>query len=58
MRGDERIPKLYWKFGVMNSSKTAQVLMTKFNYEVNLDWVDEEIQLTHRKVGALFGNYT
>ena len=25
--------KLYFKFGVMGSSKTAQALMTKFNYE-------------------------
>lgn len=25
--------KLYWKFGTMGSSKTAQALMTKFNYE-------------------------
>ena len=25
--------KLYFKFGAMNSSKTAQSLMTKFNYE-------------------------
>ena len=33
MRGGKRIPKLYWKYGTMNSSKTAQVLMTKFNYE-------------------------
>ena len=25
--------KLYFKFGAMGSSKTAQALMTKFNYE-------------------------
>ncbi|MBR4768995.1 MAG: hypothetical protein IK088_08470, partial [Lachnospiraceae bacterium] len=25
--------KLYYKFGAMGSSKTAQALMTKFNYE-------------------------
>ena len=25
--------KLYFKFGAMNSSKTANALMTKFNYE-------------------------
>lgn len=25
--------KLYFKFGVMNSSKSAQLLMTKYNYE-------------------------
>lgn len=25
--------KLYWKFGCMGSSKTAQALMVKFNYE-------------------------
>lgn len=27
--------KLYFKFGTMGSSKTAQALMTKFNYEQN-----------------------
>ena len=25
--------KLYFKYGAMGSSKTAQVLITKFNYE-------------------------
>ena len=25
--------KLYFKYGVMGSSKTAQALITKFNYE-------------------------
>ena len=25
--------KLYFKFGAMGSSKSAQALMTKFNYE-------------------------
>ena len=28
--------KLYYKFGAMGSSKTAQALMTKFNYEEKL----------------------
>lgn len=27
------MPKLYFKYGAMGSSKTAQALMTKFNYE-------------------------
>ena len=27
------MPKLYFKYGTMGSSKTAQALMTKFNYE-------------------------
>ena len=27
--------KLYFKYGVMGSSKTAQALITKFNYEEN-----------------------
>lgn len=27
-----KIPKLYFKYGCMGSSKTAQALMTKFNY--------------------------
>ena len=27
------MPKLYFKYGAMGSSKTAQVLITKFNYE-------------------------
>ena len=27
------MPKLYFKYGTMGSSKTAQCLMTKFNYE-------------------------
>lgn len=27
--------KLYFKYGVMGSSKTAQALITKFNYEMN-----------------------
>ena len=27
------MPKLYFRHGCMNSSKTAQALMTKFNYE-------------------------
>lgn len=26
------MPKLYFKWGCMNSSKSAQALMTKFNY--------------------------
>ncbi len=29
----EKMAKLYFKFGAMGSSKTAQALMTKFNYE-------------------------
>lgn len=31
--------KLYFKYGVMGSSKTAQALITKFNYEKNGDKV-------------------
>ena len=27
------MPKLYFKYGARGSSKTAQALMTKFNYE-------------------------
>ena len=27
------MPKLYYKYGAMGSSKTAQALMCKFNYE-------------------------
>ena len=27
------MPKLYFKYGAMGSSKTAQALMCKFNYE-------------------------
>jgi len=30
---NESMAKLYFKYGVMGSSKTAQALMTKFNYE-------------------------
>lgn len=29
----EKMPKLYFKYGTMGSSKTAQALMCKFNYE-------------------------
>ena len=31
--GEWTVAKLYFKFGAMGSSKTAQALMTKFNYE-------------------------
>ena len=31
--GKTYMAKLYFKFGAMGSSKTAQALMTKFNYE-------------------------
>ena len=30
---EEKMAKLYFKYGAMGSSKTAQVLITKFNYE-------------------------
>lgn len=30
---DDEMAKLYFKYGVMGSSKTAQALITKFNYE-------------------------
>ena len=32
-KGGTVLSKLYFKFGTMNSSKTANALMTKFNYE-------------------------
>lgn len=31
--GGIKLPKLYFKYGAMGSSKTAQALMVKFNYE-------------------------
>ena len=33
MKGKLQMAKLYFKYGAMGSSKTAQVLITKFNYE-------------------------
>lgn len=33
MKRNEAMAKLYFKYGVMGSSKTAQALITKFNYE-------------------------
>jgi len=33
MKGKIQMAKLYFKYGAMGSSKTAQVLITKFNYE-------------------------
>lgn len=32
-RKDRKMAKLYYKYGAMGSSKTAQALITKFNYE-------------------------
>src|SRR5699024_9843305 len=34
-RGGRRMAKLYFKYGAMGSSKTAQALITKYNYEEN-----------------------
>ena len=31
--GDDKMAKLYFKYGAMGSSKSAQALITKFNYE-------------------------
>lgn len=33
MKAGEKMAKLYFKYGAMGSSKSAQALMTKFNYE-------------------------
>lgn len=33
MKVGEKMAKLYFKYGAMDSSKSAQALMTKFNYE-------------------------
>ena len=33
--GRKRMAKLYFKYGAMGSSKTAQALITKYNYEEN-----------------------
>lgn len=33
MKEGEKMAKLYFKYGTMGSSKSAQALMTKFNYE-------------------------
>ena len=50
--------KLYFKFGAMGSSKTAQALMTKFNYEEKdktvwlikpaIDTRDDRVENGHR----------
>ncbi len=32
-KGNQNMAKLYFKYGAMGSSKTAQALITKFNYE-------------------------
>ena len=32
---DRKVAKLYFKYGAMGSSKTAQALITKYNYEEN-----------------------
>ena len=33
MKSEKTMAKLYFKYGAMGSSKTAQALITKFNYE-------------------------
>ena len=35
MEGRIEMAKLYFKYGAMGSSKTAQALITKYNYEEN-----------------------
>lgn len=55
--------KLYFKFGAMGSSKTANALMTVFNYEEkgktvlilkpSIDDRDDEIDETGRRIGVL-----
>ena len=46
--------KLYFKYGAMGSSKTAQALITRFNYQEKgmRVWLADDARLGHRGGGV------